>query len=66
MPVFYDDPYSWIDDACESIERMDQSRAQSEALIAIAIVLLGFVESQQDDSDVPAAPIIYEDFPNGD
>lgn len=64
MAKFYDDPYSWIDDACTSLEREAHGRAQAEALVGIAIVLLSFVESYRKDSDVPAAPITYEDFPN--
>lgn len=59
MTEFYDDPYSYIDDACESMDRLDLVRAQTEALIAIAIILLGFVE---DGEDIPAGPISYEQF----
>lgn len=62
MAAFYDDPYAWIDDAAESIERLDHRRAQAEALTAIAIILLSLVEGQVEESSVPAAPIMYEDF----
>lgn len=55
MAVFYDDPYAWIDDACESIERMDQSRAQSELMAAIAIILLGIAEAQHGLEGSPSA-----------
>lgn len=64
MATFYDDPYAWIDDACESIERADHRKAQAEALTALAIILLGFVQSSTSDESVPAAPIHYEDFPH--
>lgn len=66
MVMFYDDPYSYIDDACESLERIDSKRSQAESLIAIAIILLALAEGRQEESSVPAAPIMYEDFPNGD
>lgn len=62
--AFYDDPYAWIDDAAESLERLDHERAQAEALTALAIILLSIAESLNRDSSVPAAPITYEDFPN--
>lgn len=50
--MFYDDPYAWIDEACESIERLDQSRAQSQALVAIAIILLSMVEEPDEDDPI--------------
>lgn len=64
MATFYDDPYCWIDDACESIERGDQGRARNEFLAAIAISLLSIAEGRGNDTDdsVPAAPIMYENF----
>lgn len=65
MATFYDDPYAWIDDACESIERNDHKRAQSELMAAISIILLALVTGDDEDDAIPAAPIVYEDYPHG-
>lgn len=62
MTAFYDDPYACIDEAFAAVNASDYKQAQSHALIAIAIILLGFLEEPA-ESGVPAAPIMYEDFP---
>ena len=63
MTAFYDDPYCLIDEAFEAVNNEEYSQAQAHALIAIAIVLLGFLDEPADEGGVPAAPIMYEDFP---
>lgn len=62
MTAFYDDPYCLIDEALDAVNNEEYKQAQSHALIAIAIILLGFLDEPA-ESGVPAAPIMYEDFP---
>lgn len=66
MTEFYDDPYSFIDDACDAINMSDYKLAQASALTAIAIVLLGLVESPDEESSVPASPIPYDEYGDAD
>lgn len=62
MTAFYDDPYACIDEAFDALNNEEYEQAQAHALIAVAIVLLGFLEEPSGDGGVPAAPIQYEDF----
>lgn len=64
MATFFDNPYSYLNEAMDAESDGEYDRSIANALVALATTLLALVDSDSEDS-FPAAPIDYEDFRGG-